>query len=82
MEAAQAFENLVTTLNQLASALSTQWDRLRWYIVIAVILYLVVQILIIIAIVNYAAVKNSETFDYDRLAKQIAKELRKGEKQE
>lgn len=50
--------------------------NLRWQIAVAIIIYTVIQILFAIAIVNYAAVKNSKVFNYDKLAKKIAKEIK------
>lgn len=62
--------------DELAHFIEQSWDNLRWNIVIVILIYTLVRILFFIAAANYQAIKNAEAFDYDKLAKKIAKELK------
>lgn len=67
-------------MNEIAQELTLALEEiiynLRWQVVVAIVIYTVIQIIFAIAIVNYAAAKNAEVFDYDKLAKKIAKEIK------
>lgn len=79
MESTEIMNEIAQGLEQLANQIDIITDKLRWQLVIAIIIYMVIQILFTIAIVNYAAVKNSETFNYEKLAKAIAIETIKAQ---
>lgn len=79
MESTEIMNDIAQGLEQLANQIDTINDRLRWQLVIAIIIYMAIQVLFSIAIVNYAAAKNAETFNYEKLAKAIATETVKAQ---